>query len=102
MKPFLVAPEAAQDLNDIWEYIAQDSVDAADHFLDKLYGQIALLSKTPGMGHQRADLIERRPILFWPVGNYLILYRAPEGVVEIVGVAHGKRDIPAFVRRRKL
>lgn len=74
MKRFVVAPEAAQDLDDIWSYIAADNLDAADRFLEKLYDQMVALSETPGMGHRREDLAEDRDLLFWPVGNYLILY----------------------------
>jgi plasmid stabilization system protein ParE len=100
MKRFLLAPEAAQDLNDIWDYIAADNLDAADRYIGKLYDQILALAETPGMGHQREDLAENLPLLFWPVGNYLIIYRAREGFIEVVAIAHGKRDIPAFIRRR--
>ena len=100
MKRFLLAPAAAQDLNDIWDYVADDSLDAADGLLEKLYDQILALAKTPGMGHQREDLAEDRPLLFWPVGNYLILYRPQEGFIEVVAIVHGKRDIPAFIKRR--
>lgn len=102
MKRFRLAPAAAQDLNDIWDYVAADSIDGADHLLEKLYEQILVLAQTPGMGHQREDLAEDRPLLFWPVGSYLILYRAREGFIEIVAIVHGKRDIPAFIRRRDI
>jgi toxin ParE1/3/4 len=74
MKRLVVSPDAAQDLHDIWEYIAEDNLDAADRFLGKLHHQILALAETPGMGHRRDDLVHDRPILFWPVGNYLILY----------------------------
>jgi plasmid stabilization system protein ParE len=47
VKPFVIAPEAAEDLSDIWDYIAEDSLDAADRFLDKLHAQIAALSENP-------------------------------------------------------
>lgn len=102
MKQFVVSRDAAQDLRDIWEYIAEDSLDAADAFLEKLHDQILALAYTPGMGHKREDLAEDRPLLFWPVGNYLILYRSTKGFVEVVAVAHGKRDIPTFILRRQL
>jgi plasmid stabilization system protein ParE len=98
----VVSPDAAKDLHDIWEYIADDNLDAADRFLGKLRDQILALAETPGMGHRRDDLAQDRPILFWPVGNYLILYRATKGSVEIVAVAHGKRDIPALLVRKHL
>ena len=51
MKRFIIAPAAAQDLDDIWEYIAEDSLDAADRFFGKLYESILKLAETPGMGH---------------------------------------------------
>ncbi len=100
MKRFVLAPAAEQDLDDIWSYIAADNLDAADRFLEKLYDQIVALGETPGMGHRREDLAENRPILFWPVGNYLILYRHHQGLVEVVAVVHGKRDIPTFISHR--
>lgn len=100
MKRFLLAPAAAQDLIDIWDYVAADSLDAADGLLAKLYEQILALANTPGMGHRREELAEDRPLLFWPVGNYLIIYRSREGFIEVVAVVHGKRDIPTFIRRR--
>jgi plasmid stabilization system protein ParE len=40
------------------------------------------------------------PVLFWPVGSYLIIYRAEHRPVEIVAVTQGSRDIPAFLRPR--
>ena len=33
MKRFDLAPEAEQDLDGIWEYIAENSISAADRFL---------------------------------------------------------------------
>jgi toxin ParE1/3/4 len=102
MKRFVLSPDAAQDLRDIWEYIAEDSVEAADDFLEKLHDQMLALAQTPRMGHKREDLAEDRPLLFWPFGNYLILYRITKGFLEVVAVAHGKRDIPTFILRRHL
>ena len=100
MNRFVLSPQAAGDLEDIWDYIAADSLDAADRVIGRIYDQIRALAETPGMGHRREDLAEDRAIIFWPVGNYLVLYRAKAGLVEVVGIAHGKRDIPDFIRRR--
>jgi hypothetical protein len=38
--------------------------------------------------------------MFWPVGSYLIIYRAERQPIEIVGVTQGSRNIPTFLRRR--
>jgi hypothetical protein len=51
------------------------------------------------MGHKREDLTAF-PILFWPVGAYLILYRVQDELIEIVAVTQGARDIPAFLSQR--
>ena len=51
----------------------------------------------PGMGHRREDLTSY-PVLFWPVGAYLIIYRAERQPIEIVAVTQGSRDIPALKR----
>jgi len=97
---FVLSRDAVEDINEVWDYIAEDSLDAADRVMEDFYQAIRKLAATPGMGHKREDLADQRPILFWPVGNYLIIYRVCR-LVEIVAVAHGKRDIPAFLRRRE-
>ena len=57
------------------------------------------IGKTPGIGHKRDDLTNY-PVLFWPVGAYLIIYRALSHPIEIVAVTQGARDIPAFLHNR--
>jgi plasmid stabilization system protein ParE len=96
---YVLSVDADLDLNEIWEYIAADNVDAADRWIAKLFDTFEALARTPGMGHRRADLTEF-PVLFWPVGSYLIIYRAEHRPVEIVAVTQGSRDIPTFIRRR--
>ncbi|MGA2596620.1 MAG: type II toxin-antitoxin system RelE/ParE family toxin [Bryobacteraceae bacterium] len=74
-------------------------IDAADRWIGKLFDAFEALGQTPGMGHRREDLT-RYPVLFWPVGAYLIVYRAERRPIEIVAVTQGSRDIPAFLTRR--
>jgi plasmid stabilization system protein ParE len=33
MKRFILTPRARQDLNDIWDYIANDNIEAADRVI---------------------------------------------------------------------
>lgn len=77
------------------------STDAADRFVAKLHDQILALAETPTIGHRREDLAEHRPVLFWPVSNYLILYRAVGDLVEVVAVVRS-RDVPSLIQRRRL
>jgi plasmid stabilization system protein ParE len=96
---YVLNVDAEQDLNEIWEYIAEDSIDAADRWIDKLFDAFEALARCPGMGHKREDLTAF-PVLFWPVGAYLILYRVQAEWIEIVAVTQGARDIPSFLSQR--
>jgi plasmid stabilization system protein ParE len=40
MSGFVLHPEAYTDLDDIWEYIADDNLDAADRVLEEIYQTI--------------------------------------------------------------
>jgi antitoxin ParD1/3/4/toxin ParE1/3/4 len=99
MSGYVLGLDAGQDLNDLWDYVAKESVEAAERLIARLFKAFEVLARNPGMGHTRKDLTEF-PVLFWPVDNYLVIYRAKKPRIEIVAVVHGKRDIPAFLRRR--
>ena len=99
MSAYVLSVAAEQDLDSVWAYIAQNNLDAADRWVAKLFGAFELLARTPGMGHRREDLTAL-PVLFWPVGAYLIVYRVEDEAVEIVAVAQGARDIPSFLGQR--
>jgi plasmid stabilization system protein ParE len=99
MSGYVLGPDASADLDEIWEYIAIDSLDAADRWIGKLFDVFEALGRTPRMGHTREDLTSH-PVLFWPIGSYVIIYRADRIPIEIVAVTQGSRDIPAFLWRR--
>jgi plasmid stabilization system protein ParE len=69
---FVVTPEAHADVIEIWNYIAEDSIDAADQVLARLYDAFARLGRTPGMGHHWEELADLRH-RFWMV--YIIAHR---------------------------
>ncbi len=99
MSGYVLGGGAALDLENIWDYIASDNIDAADRWIAKLFEAFDGLAQTPRMGHMREDLTPY-PVRFWTVGAYLIIYRAERQPVEIVAVTQGSRDIPAFLHRR--
>jgi plasmid stabilization system protein ParE len=99
MSGYILGAEADRDLDDIWEYIAADSIEAADRWIARLFDAFEALGRNPGMGHKREDLTAQ-PVLFWPVGSYLILYRSERLPIEIVAVTRGGRDIPTFLSPR--
>jgi len=69
-------PEARADLDQIYEYIAEDSPDAADRVISEILAAIRALAPFPRQGHKRSDLTSR-PLRFCRVRDYLIAY-APE------------------------
>jgi toxin ParE1/3/4 len=79
------------DLLDIWAYIAQDNPDAADRLLDDIERTEALLAENPRLGPARSDIAPE--FRYFPIGNYLILYRVIVSGIEIVRVIHGGRRL---------
>jgi plasmid stabilization system protein ParE len=97
---YVLGADAVLDLEDIWDYIASHSVDAADRWIARLFEAFEEIARMPGVGHRREDLTAY-PVRFRTVGAYLIIYRVGEPrSVEIVAVTQGSRDIPSFLRRR--
>ena len=79
---YKLSPEALQDLREIWEFIAEDNIDAADSIQADLFAAFDGLVAMPHKGHQRHDLIDLA-VLCWPVRSYLVICR-PLGV-RVVG-----------------
>ena len=96
MKRFRLAPEAARDIRDIWAHIAKDNIPAARRVRLLILDACRRLADHPGMGHSRSDLTEI-PVLFWPVGSYLIIYNPARQPIEIVRVVHAARDVPRLL-----
>jgi plasmid stabilization system protein ParE len=58
-----------------------------------------MLAYHPRAGHTRKDLTGK-PLLFWPVGAYLIISQIKDSDIQILAGTHGARDIPSYLRRR--
>ncbi len=96
MSQYILAPVVHTDLSDIWLRIAEDNIEAADRVIDALYAAFVKLAQMPGMGHRRHDLTSE-PLRFWPIFNYLIIYRPETDPLEIVRVVSGYRDVAALL-----
>ena len=92
MKPVLFSPQALNDVDEIWLYIAQDSIRQADRFIDELQvlceGKLALF---PNMGRARGYLA--KGVLAFPHHRYMIYYRNRKKALEIVRIMHGSVDV---------
>ncbi len=49
-------PEARADLHEIWDYIAEDNIEAAARFVDLVEGKCTLLARSPDIGRARDEL----------------------------------------------
>jgi toxin ParE1/3/4 len=70
---YILSDDAERDLDGIWDYIAEDNIDAADQWIGRLFDAFEAIGNTPGIGHKREDLTTY-PVPFWPVGAYLVIY----------------------------
>jgi plasmid stabilization system protein ParE len=100
MPAYELSPDALQDLQDIWDYVAFDSEDAADRLENEFFSTFEKLAVRPRIGHVRPD-VSKRDVLFWPTGSYLIVYRERPNALQVVAVLHGSRDVPEVMRKRE-
>jgi len=84
-------PEAAVDLDDIWDFIAEDNLDGADKVIADILASIDALVPFPNRGHKRPDLTSR-PLRFISARGYLIAYAPEEKPLWVVAVMHGRRN----------
>ncbi|PIE65602.1 MAG: plasmid stabilization protein [Desulfobacterales bacterium] len=95
MRRIVFSPEALEDLEEIWLYIAQDSPARADGFLDQLYALCTeKLAVFPEIGTGRDYLDEH--VSAFPCKRYMIYYRSDTVLIEIIRILHGSRDLPAI------
>lgn len=91
MNRCVLHPEAYSDLDEIWEYIASDNLDAADRVIQEIYQAIDSLVVFANQGHRRPDLTTR-PLRFQGVRDYLIAYAPDETPLVVIAVVHGRRN----------
>jgi plasmid stabilization system protein ParE len=99
MSNYQFTPQAADDLLDIWSFIARDSFEAADRVEAAVFRACELLSDCPLAGRRRMD-VTALPLRFWvvhPYPNYLIVYDPESNPLQIIRILHGARDLPSVL-----
>jgi plasmid stabilization system protein ParE len=99
---FELHPGAAQDITEIWEFIAKDNPLAARRVREDILEAIRDLVPFPNQGHPRHELASR-PLRFQVVRDYLIAYAPEESPLVVIAVLHGRRNpriIAAILRDR--
>jgi toxin ParE1/3/4 len=83
---------ALADFDALYDYIARENPRAAADVLRALDHSIQLLADQPKLG--RIYRHRRLRLRLLTHGNYLVFYRERPGVIEIIRVIHGRRNIP--------
>jgi toxin ParE1/3/4 len=94
-QPYL-SRSAETDLIEIWVYVAEDSVEAADRLIAKIQRQCQVLADAPGAGRRRDDVLPG--IRSFPVGRYVLFFREADEGIEIARVLSGYRDLRRILR----
>jgi plasmid stabilization system protein ParE len=94
-----VSTEAQNDLFGIWQRIAEDSIALADRIEYEFHELFASLGRMSGQGHIRKDLT-KRPVLFFPLYSFLVVYQLDVKPIRIVAVLRGRRNVKHILRER--
>jgi toxin ParE1/3/4 len=86
-----VSRDASKDLTEIFAYIARDDIADARRILSLFHQRFATLAAQPGIGRRRDEL--KAGYQSHAAGNYVIYYRFANGIVRILRVLHGARDL---------
>jgi len=97
MPRILKRPRAKADLAEIWGYIAEDSEDRADAFIDVIDKKLSTLAENTGIGKARHELGEG--VRSFPVGRYILFYREIPNGIDVIRVLHSARDLNAVFDR---
>ncbi len=95
--------KAAQDAENIADYIAKDSLEAAVRFLENTESTLRELANSPAMGspfesdHAELSNLRFRRVKGFP--NHVIFYVAHTDAIEVVRILHGARDLDTELRK---
>src|SRR5579859_6030907 len=99
---YLLTPRAIDDLDEIWNYISQDSPAAADRVENAIFEAFSSLARHPMLGSKRSE-ISHFPVRFWVVSrypSYVVVYRPEEKPLRIIAVLHAKRNLKTMLAKR--
>jgi len=97
---YVLAPQAALDLAEIWRFIKkQSSIEMADRVETVIRERMVFLAGKPDVGHWRRDLTDQE-VKFFPVYSYLIVYRPQTKPLQVASILHGHRDVGRILKDR--
>ena len=88
---FTLHPEAARELTQLWEDLAEINLAAAGRVRAEILAAIRAVVPHPHRGHRRPDLTSR-PLRFLVVRDSLIADAPDTRPVVVLAVLHGRRN----------
>ena len=83
-------PQAAADILEIWDFIADDSFLEADRWVDRLDEKLSLWATQPLIGRPRDELASG--LRSMPFGRYVVYFMPMPDGLDVVRVLHSTRD----------
>lgn len=104
MKAVFWASSANEDLVEIAEYLAEESIDAAEAFVSRVDERLTQLAEFPEIGRVVPELERHNVMRFRElvVSPWRIVYREEKDKIFIVTVFDGRRNIEDILLRRLL
>jgi addiction module RelE/StbE family toxin len=94
------SPQAVRDLEEIFGYIAEDNLEAAERVRRIILNTADLLAQHPELGRRIRKASVRHQQIRWLVVpkflNYLIFYQPHEETIIVVRVLHAAQDWTQF------
>lgn len=97
MPKIRISENAGDDLESIWEYVAQNDIEAANKLIKEITGKFKLLRNHPQIGREENRLLGT--LRSFPVSHYIIFYKPFDNGVEILRVLHASRDVEKILGR---
>lgn len=95
-----LSPRAQSDLEEIHNYIAAESPDAAERVRLTMLDAADLFAQNPGIGRPICNASARHTDIRWSVvpkyRNYLIFYRPFQDTILVVRILHAAQDWTRF------
>jgi len=83
-------PQAAADVLEIWDFIADDSFLEADRWVDRLDEKLRLWATQPLIGRPRDELASG--LRSMPFGRYVVYFMPMHDGIDVVRVLHSTQD----------
>jgi plasmid stabilization system protein ParE len=99
MSAYVLTDQAERDVNEIWDYIANESIEQADAVAAEIREALRLLASAPGIGHRRGDVKDVR-YRFWRANRFIIAYFSKTQPLQIIRIVGGHRDFRQLFPRR--